>query len=57
MTKYLGTILPLLVAVAALLTPFVAPLVAAHPTLATVLGAIVAVVTHWLPSPSVPAVK
>jgi hypothetical protein len=50
--KYLASILPLLIGVAALLTPFVAPFVAAHPTLATVLAAVVAVVNHWLPSPA-----
>jgi len=50
--KYLATILPILVAVAALLTPFVGPLIAAHPAVATVLAAVVAVVNHWLPSPS-----
>ena len=54
--KYLASILPILVAVAALLTPFIAPVVAAHPVFATVLAAVVSVVNHWLPSPSVPAV-
>lgn len=54
--KYLASVLPLLVAVAALLTPFIAPLVAAHPTVATVIAALVAIVNHWVPSPNAPPV-
>ena len=55
--KYLATILPILVAVAALLTPFIAPVVAAHPVIATLLAAVVSVVNHWLPSPTASVAK
>jgi hypothetical protein len=55
--KYLASILPILVGVAALLTPFIAPFVAAHPTFATVLAAVVAVVNHWLPAPTASVAK
>lgn len=55
--KYLASILPLLVGVAALLTPFIAPLIAAHPTVAAVIATVVAVVNHWLPSPAAVVAK
>lgn len=51
-----ATLLPSLIPVATLIGTAVAPamqhLIAAHPVLATVAAAVLAVVNHWIPSPS-----
>ena len=47
----LPTIIPLLLAIAYAVSTPVANYVGAHPTVAVVLGAVAAVLNHWLPSP------
>ena len=51
MTKYLPTILALLVLVAGAVADPVSGFVASHPTLALVLTQVLAILNHWLPSP------
>lgn len=51
MTKYIPTILALLVLVAGAVADPVSGFVAQHPTLALVITQVVAILNHWLPSP------
>jgi hypothetical protein len=55
--KYLPSILAALSALAAIFAPQVQGLVAAHPTLSIVLTSVLAIVSHFLPSPVAPAAK
>jgi hypothetical protein len=51
MTKFLPSILPLLIAAATAAAPFVQGWMAEHPTAMTIAGAVYMVLAHMLPSP------
>ena len=52
MSKYMPTILLVLTALGSVFTPQIQHVVSAHPSIFGALASVIAVVLHWLPSPS-----
>jgi len=52
MTKYLPSVVPVVVALLTAITPTIQDWFTKHPTIGIATAAVYAVVAHWLPSPT-----